>query len=1486
MVALPTIDFGQIRAHDGSQDRAFEELGFQLLRDLTDVPADAVIVRHGTPDGGVEFLVELPEGGKWGWQAKYLFRLDGGALSQLDASVERALSSHPELTRFTFCLPYNRPAGTEKGKKSATKKWRDRVQKWSSWARERGMDVEFAYVGESELLEALAKEHHAGRVRYWFGQDVLTRPGLEAKLAETLAAVGPRYTRELHVDLPIAEVFDGLCRSPRFHERLRRKLRAVRESQKYWGEGRKLIADDDQAEELYQSLLSLLADVDRQVLDLDLSSPERVDLPRLVSSCRSARDRSTELWRHLDAIEEKARQARRETQESSRSSSYFDAFKSIRWFILKLEDALRELEALASSDAALAVNSRALLLLGEAGAGKTHLLSDVVRQQIADGHAAILLLGQHFGSGDLWQQILQQADFDGRPDEFLGALEAAAQASGGQALLCIDALNEAGDLRLWEKHLPLLLERIRLHPRVSVALSCRTGYEEEFLPADRSSDRIVRVQHHGFASKTQEAVRTYFRHYGLTEPAFPLTLPEIGNPLFLRLMCISLSGQSVAGLPRGLTAVTSLFAGFLQEVERRLSRRCDYPAARGLVREAVEMFAQDMLESDQEWVSFKRAEEVTQKLLPRSGWSGSLLNGLIDEGVLLRDRTPPALDLGTKEVVRFAYQRLGDHLCAERLCAEGLEGVRRWLEAEPEELRSRMYFRGGLFKALAIQLPEQFGVELHDLVSDRSLRALQDAFLQSLIWRAPETIQIEHCFPYLREISRERDTSYHAPTLDAFLQVAVIPGHPFNAEFLHDQLARRSMPQRDAFWSIYVHQNGDEESPLGRLISWSEAGDASKLSGEAALLTAHALVWCFSTSNREVRDRATKALVALLRAKLELAEQLLDRFGDIEDPYVVERLYAAIYGAVLACQEPETAGGIARRVYSQLFEGGAPTVHVLIRDCASGIVEWALELCGELDGVDPALVRPPYASPWPCRAPKLRKEFREKDSYSSIVFSVMSWDFNKYIIRPAVWRFLAPNQPRRRSEERARRRREAQEQQDALERSLKPQQIKLLNKADGQAAPQRALAAFHRSLDNEQSSQLTSAMIAQHSADQPVGAVRFDPELASRWIANRVVALGWRPGLFLEFDKSVKSSERHAPGAERMGKKYQWIAFHELVARLADHCEFEPWDEDTRLVEGLWELEQRDIDPTFGLEPDEKEPSWMPLELLSERIDDDEAWVRTLRDCASVKNLIDLKGPDGRRWIAVEHYPEWREETPPEVGPSEVKYRRFWYQIRSYLIRLSDLKTFLDWAGEQRFYGRWMPESHIIDTGFLGEYPWHPSTLAAQQDWTQEGRLSGDLPVPLLATGCLYSWSRSRDYSVKDSPNGLLPNGPLLQALQGRWSGSGLRFVDRGGRVVAWDPSGGRRDAASPSCLLVDADALREYLGQHELTVVWTILGEKIVHPGGLGVPERYVRGDVSGSLFLEGGEIRMHSLRLYGRDPKGEESYVVVDSLSAELED
>lgn len=64
----------------------------------------------------------------------------------------------------------------------------------------------------------------------------------------------------------------------------------------------------------------------------------------------------------------------------------------------------------------------------------------------------------------------------------------------------------------------------------------------------------------------------------------------------------------------------------------------------------------------------------------------------------------------------------------------------------------------------------------------------------------------------------------------------------------------------------------------------------------------------------------------------------------------------------------------------------------------------------------------------------------------------------------------------------------------------------------------------------------------------------FDLSLVQRWIFHKVINLGWTWERFGHFDRHVNSGPgRGADKPERIGKKYQWIAYYEILARVADN---------------------------------------------------------------------------------------------------------------------------------------------------------------------------------------------------------------------------------------------------------------------------------------------------------------------------------------------
>jgi hypothetical protein len=229
-----TLDWNAIRPLNGDRSKGFEELCAQLAR--AERPEGASFERKGTPDAGVECFAILPNGEEWGWQSKYFDVLGKSQWSQLDDSVQTALEKHPKLVRYFVCLPLDMPDGRVNGKRSARDLWNTHVATWTGWASAKRLNV---YWGSHQLLDQLAQPRHAGRVRFWFDAAVLDQDWFLDRLNEALKTAGPRYTPDIHIDLPIAREFDALGRTERLTTDLKTHARHIRDASRRLGSSSK-----------------------------------------------------------------------------------------------------------------------------------------------------------------------------------------------------------------------------------------------------------------------------------------------------------------------------------------------------------------------------------------------------------------------------------------------------------------------------------------------------------------------------------------------------------------------------------------------------------------------------------------------------------------------------------------------------------------------------------------------------------------------------------------------------------------------------------------------------------------------------------------------------------------------------------------------------------------------------------------------------------------------------------------------------------------------------------------------------------------------------------------------------------------------------------------------------------------------------------------------------------------------------------------------
>ena len=178
-----------------------------------------------------------------------------------------------------------------------------------------------------------------------------------------------------------------------------------------------------------------------------------------------------------------------------------------------------------------------LILMGEAGVGKSHLFADIIKHRAKNNQQSILILGQHLiESKDPWAQILNLLGFAKfNKYEFFRALNSKAQANSNKIIIFIDAINEGAGKDFWRNFIISLIEDIKKYEWLCVTFNIRSSYFECMIPKEISE--ICVIYHEGFSGVEYDAMQIFFDYYKLPHPTIPLLNPEFSNPLFLKLFC-------------------------------------------------------------------------------------------------------------------------------------------------------------------------------------------------------------------------------------------------------------------------------------------------------------------------------------------------------------------------------------------------------------------------------------------------------------------------------------------------------------------------------------------------------------------------------------------------------------------------------------------------------------------------------------------------------------------------------------------------------------------------------------------------------------------------------------------------------------------------------------------------------------------------------------------------------------------------------------
>lgn len=1445
---MTEINFHNIRKHGTSQEDGFEELCCQLFS-LQSPAANANWTRKrgAGGDAGVEAYWTLPNGDEHALQAKYFFDLEKSQREQLTKSVEAMLTKHPKCTKYIICIPFNLGEQRQKNKWSQRIHWDKLVGKWQKLDTTR--DIYFELWDETKFTTLLSvdKPEFNGRRRYWFDDKVLTHSWFKGRLEESITNLGQRYTPEMNVDLPLAKTFAAVRKSNSFWL----DLSEMPNIQKIHSKNETLVKLSNR---VLEHITKASKEIQKAVINKELN--QYIERAKLLIKVASEDIEQFDSSKYKEDL-----------------NKFYQLSSEVRAFDQHLKNSKVEI-----------ANSGPILLLGKAGVGKSHILADAAQDALNSGQPAILILGQQLKTGQPWDFVLNVLDFEGSSEDLLGALDACAQAHGCKALFAIDALNEGNGKNIWPDELAGFVKRIEKFSNITLVASCRSTYQTR-ITRNLSSDQMLEVWHNGFEGHELAAAAIYMDRNGISRPDAPFLNPEFSNPLFLKTICETLKRNNETKFPKGLRGVSQIFDYYVNSITSSIEIRLQLDSRQKIVKKAINAIIEAMLHYKNDYILVDKAYEIVEKIFPSHGSEDrNLIYQLLSEGIISEDIIyQDSKDSNGADIIRLSYERYLDYLSAQLFIEK---------QIRPKELSKAFSINGpfraalgknlhdhiGFIEALSVQIPESFNVELYGLVeikntghSDRRLlEYLEDGFKESLFWRDPQKTNEDTL-----EKANQIFNGIGGDFFNVLLRCASSTNHLLNATLLHQNLFEMKMSKRDAIWTVWISQNyyepdEYESSSIWTLVDWAWSVERKTLDDEQVYLTCLTLAWLFCSPYRPLRDQATKAMAALIGSRTHIIRRLLLEFDGIDDFYVLERLYAVAYSTALAAA-PDKLASLARTVINRTFRGNDNYDHLLIREYVVGIVQQADRLNVLPTNFQLRNTNFFKKSEQPIQNIPLNAIEKLKEQASSIYWSVMSGDFGIYIMND-VFKFsptdLEKDNPETLNEITQKFRSDVIKREpktkalfsnldnslaaesiesdkrfrpnsgpaillvstDGSKKALDPTQVS--NKYDEEAheAAEQQLKTAKDELTSK-FSETEKEEWRWHRGNNSSKEAEFSRRLAKRWVVNRVAELGWTKELFEDFDRNNASGGRTDHSSERMGKKYQWIAYHELLAKLSKDNHYLGGYEDPKQFQGAWQLRGRDIDPSLLIRGKSKKLNanqiwWeVPLSDVSEAISDDDAykWIRNFNDLPSNFAGLSVTNKESSQEFYVLDTFQSARQNKIRMDTSS---RSFDKRISTAIIPAKQASKLLKACREQKVYDIFTNPQEYSSNAFIGEYPWHESWYPISDFFTEASEYRKlpkkmNIHYPIRQYSCETG---GYDKSVEDSVYMYLPSEHIINDLSLEFNRYKPSEWKKENKVIFLDPASG---TSHQSSALIDMYAFSNWLKTKNLVAVSSIMSFK-----------------------------------------------------------
>ncbi len=1172
----------------------------------------------------------------------------------------------------------------------------------------------------------------------FFTDDSYDKEWFDSKLRQSIKNLGPRYTKDFNVEnVNYEEYFDTFYKNEKGKELVIGCIKDVISSLD------NLLIKDETIKELRSILF-----------DTYISSKKQItDALRIYERIRP----------YVAKIED--------IISSNKDDEHFDYYRYSR--VINIVEELNQNNALFRL-----FESKVLVVEGDAGTGKSHLLAHEAEKH-SDNSNSILLPGHTLiSNASPEDQIKSYLNLSCSVFDFLNTLNTIGSSKEEVSLIYFDAVNECYNHNNWSQFLARLVYKIQELDYVKIVFSIRSTYFDgifigDFLNAINSG-KWFKIYHLGFDYDPLFACKSFFEHYNiLFDPLLGLE-KDFSNPMFLKMYCEVEKEKSFVKKPD----IFTIYDEFVNKEENKIKLKNGINDARSLSSIVFDVCYNKYILDNKS--SFDKQE--IDCLLKEENINSAFIDGLVYSGVFSKFLS------NNKEYLYFGFELFFEYCMAKRIL-ESMPSIDEITVFCNETLLKKNSFghinynSAGIFSILANLVKKRFGVELIECIKSStfnrdSYQKLINSYFDLYLRRDDELIDKEFVLDCFNKKIIKTDRFFEI-CLNCWFRDCNL-----NYNYLNEYLMGLDLPIRDFCWTLFLNDSFYNEGCVSRLINLLYENDFDFKDKKIPISILFS--WFLVSNNQTIRDKSTKILVKLLINDPNTCSMLINNFHNVNDPYVLERLYGSIYGSVLNSDITPNYQQLGQLIFEYCFRN-KPINDILIRDYAGNTIDYLSKnnICFDFDVKS---CFPPFAKQKIPNIPvsKLLKLYQDEDDE----------DYRK---RAGTM---------------------------AIKRSLNPEY---------------GIKGFSDTIYGDFGRYTFGNKLSHFEGMQQELVFKY----AFFYLINN---LGYTDELFAAYDRSLRDYSRSRPTLERIGKKYEWITMYHTLALVADMYKYTELYSDVSYLEckGAWRFNVRDLDYSFvDKAKNDGEFTNLKREKYNDWDTETSDWCSTVdissfsSDILLSDNLISLyySNNDENEKVEETRQSVWKsaigmliKRDEFKASLSAIKNKKMLYLFNDcsptqvYNIMLKEFGFSIPYFDEFQSYFEVdieadSNEKEMVDTPVIKKIGKKMIVEITKKE-TYKRKTIGKL----IPTSSIYTWESYKDSTINDSRNSFMPSKFLIEKMSLRQKSAFIWSNEKG--PICYDMSNLNNNGING--LYINKSELINFLTANNLEIIWFCFANKL----------------------------------------------------------